>query len=227
MDLFPRKKLGWFPTLRQASGYNTFFKHRFLRIQCYQNLYRRRVSLRNRLFDPDFFLRSTCPLKLSNFWGGTGYCSDIRSIINVILVSIVWRIEQYLAQSSSHTFSLIPMFPMFFVKYVPAWQTTFWTSLQGTIRDIFKHPLYWDRNIISSDHKVHAVLSMHWQLIGCKSLWSHEVTTDESQEYWGLSNRATASITGPFCSQWRRPDNFFWQADNIAVTSPAPKIRKL
>ena len=149
MDLFAREKLGWFPTLRQASGYSTFFKRRFLRIQCYQSLYRHRVSFWNRLFGLDFFLRSTCSLKLSNFWGGTGYCSNIRSIINVILGSIVWRIEQYLAQSWSHTFFLIPMFPMFFVKYyVPAWQTTFWTSLQGTIRDIFKQSLYWYRHII-------------------------------------------------------------------------------
>ena len=158
MDLFAREKLGWFPTLRQASGYSTFFKRRFLRIQCYQNLYRRRVSLRNRLFDPDFFLRSTCPLKLSNFWGGTGYCSDIRSIINVILVSIVWRIEQYLAQSSSHTFSLIPMFPMFSLNMYQLDKQRFEQAYKG-------------RFVISSNIHCIGIGTLHHRIIKCMQFY--------------------------------------------------------
>ena len=55
MDLFAREKLGWFPTLRQVSGYSTFLKHRFLRIQWYPNFHMRRISLWNGLFDSDFF----------------------------------------------------------------------------------------------------------------------------------------------------------------------------
>ena len=55
MDLSPRKKLGWFPTLRQPPGYSTFFKPRFLRIQWYPNFHMRRISFWNGLFDSDFF----------------------------------------------------------------------------------------------------------------------------------------------------------------------------
>jgi len=55
MDLFPQKKLGWFPTLRQAPGHSTFSKPRFLRIQWYPNFHMRRISFWNRRFASDLF----------------------------------------------------------------------------------------------------------------------------------------------------------------------------
>ena len=90
MDLFAREKLGWFPTLRQPPGYSTFFKPRFLRIQWYPNFHMRRISFWNGLFDSDFFLRSSCTLKVSNFRGGTGYCYVISLSKDMVWASSLW-----------------------------------------------------------------------------------------------------------------------------------------
>ena len=90
MDIFPQKKLGWFPTLRQAPGHSTFSKPRFLRIQWYPNFHMRRISFWNRRFASDFFLRSSCTLKLSIFWGGTGYCYVISLSKAIIRSSSLW-----------------------------------------------------------------------------------------------------------------------------------------
>ena len=96
MDLFARKNLGWPLSLRRPIGDKTFFKPRFLGIQRYRNPYRRRVSFRNRLFNSDFFLRSTCPPKLSNFWDGTGYCYVTTFKSDALVWFIVDRIEECL-----------------------------------------------------------------------------------------------------------------------------------